>query len=543
MKFFILAISTVAFFTSVSAQSTADSDSRTLRKLLRQNQFTGKVEDTLSKRMGRPIDQKKAELGKLIFFDKGVGLHKSNSCAGCHSPTNGWGDTQSIAIGIQNNDVVGLGREGPRNQRRTPTIANTAFFPVLMWNGRFSSASGDPFNNSKGYVFPPPEGEGLFFPKDPRFNHLLVAQAHIPFTELPEMAGFTGAVESGAFDNCTVILPKNIPFRANIKSNSARGLMPAREKLLESGDSPNYCQFDDAQGSKLPVRFPDTGVLNSPIRHEVLRQMNLMAGYRSLFAALYPEVEKGNAIEFWMIGQALAEFQIQETYAKAPIDKFAAGDDHALSAKAMRGAVTFFGKAQCVSCHSVKGPSNEMFSDFKMHNAGIPQIAPQFGKVNGKTTGNVAFRNLDGSMSTNGKLDLGQFEFLDKQPETKFKFRTSPLRNVSLQPAFFHNGAFTKLSDAVKYHLDTLNLAKTYDPAAAGLPSDLQKALPDPTDTVLKTLAPQLAKPIKLTETEVADLVTFLAEGLLDPRAKPEALMGKIPTSLPSGAKLPIFKP
>lgn len=543
MKFVTVTVAAVAFLTPAFALTPDDADSRTLRKLLSQHQFTGKVEDTLTKRMGRPIDDKKAELGKLIFFDKGVGLHKSNSCAGCHSPTNGWGDTQSIAIGIQNNDIVGSGREGPRNQRRTPTIANTAFFPVLMWNGRFSSASGNPFDNSKGYVFPPPEGEGLFFAKDPRFNHLLVAQAHIPFTELPEMAGFTGAVASGAFDNCTVILPKNIPFRANIKSNSARAFMPVRARLLASGDSPDYCQFDDGQGSKLPVRFPDTGVLNSPIRHEVLRQMNLMEGYRSLFAALYPQVEKGNAIEFWMIGQALAEFQIQETYAKAPIDKFAAGDKQALSPAAKRGAITFFGKAQCVACHSVKGQSNEMFSDFKMHNAGVPQIAPQFGKTNGKTTGNVAFRNLDGSISTNGKLDLGQFEFLDQQPETKFKFRTSPLRNVSLQPAFFHNGAFTKLADAVKYHLDTLNLAKTYDPTAVGVASDLRKALPDPTDAVLKTLAPQLVKAVKLTEAEVADLVTFLAEGLLDPRARPDVLMGKIPTSLPSGAKLPIFKP
>jgi cytochrome c peroxidase len=57
------------------------------------------------------------------------------------------GDTQSIAIGVQNNRLVGVARTGPRNQRRTPTVVNTAFFPKLMWNGRFSAPSGDPFNN------------------------------------------------------------------------------------------------------------------------------------------------------------------------------------------------------------------------------------------------------------------------------------------------------------------------------------------------------------------------------------------------------------
>ena len=47
----------------------------------------------------------------------------------------------------------------------------------------------------------------------------------------------------------------------------------------------------------------------------------------------------------------------------------------------------FFGKAGCVACHAVGGQSNEMFSDFRMHVVGVPQIAPEFGA--GK--GNVIF--------------------------------------------------------------------------------------------------------------------------------------------------------
>ena len=52
-----------------------------------------------------------------------------------------------------------------------------------------------------------------------------------------------------------------------------------------------------------------------------------------------------------------------------------------------RGAVLFFGKAGCVSCHRVDGNSNEMFSDFREHVLGVPQVFPQFG-VN---TGNFIF--------------------------------------------------------------------------------------------------------------------------------------------------------
>ena len=102
--------------------------------------------------------------GRLLWFDTFTGLHNDNTCAGCHSPTRGFGDTQSIAIGIDNNGMVGPDRTGPRNQRRTPTVVNSAFFPKLMWNGRFFAPSGNPFDNSLGFVFPQPEGVTAFPP-------------------------------------------------------------------------------------------------------------------------------------------------------------------------------------------------------------------------------------------------------------------------------------------------------------------------------------------------------------------------------------------
>src|SRR5262245_1862119 len=144
-----------------------------LRVALQQAGFTGKIESTLASRLGRPIDTRLAELGRLLFFDTIGGLHDDNTCAGCHSPTSGFGDTQSIAIGVQNNGIVGHDRSGPRNQRRTPSIVNTAFYPKLMWNGRFSAPSGDPFNNSLGFLFPPPEGSTSFPPHDVKIQHLL----------------------------------------------------------------------------------------------------------------------------------------------------------------------------------------------------------------------------------------------------------------------------------------------------------------------------------------------------------------------------------
>jgi len=152
---------------------------------LEQLGFTGKIASTLEQRLGRAVDPVRANLGRLLWFDTISGLNNDNSCAGCHSPTRGFGDTQSIAIGIDNNGIVGPDRRGPRNQRRTPMAINTAFYPTLMWNSRFASLSENPFDNSLGFEFPAPESTSLSY-----LPHLLVAQAFIPPTERVEVAGF-----------------------------------------------------------------------------------------------------------------------------------------------------------------------------------------------------------------------------------------------------------------------------------------------------------------------------------------------------------------
>jgi cytochrome c peroxidase len=365
----------------------------TLADVLRREGFTGTIESTLQTRLGRQVDPQLAELGRLLFFDKIGALREDNACAGCHSPTAGMGDTQSIAIGIQNNNIVGQNRRGPRNQRRTPTVVNTAFFPNLMWNGRFSAPSDDPFDNSQGFAFPLPEGVTAFPASDPIIKTLLAAQAHIPPTELVEVAGFTGTAGTIA---------------------------------------PEFDQFDDGEGEAVPA--PDeSGFRNEPIRQALLGRLNASPAYRELFAQRFPEVQFGKLIDFSMFARAIAEFEFTLVLANAPIDRFARGDRTAMSVPEKKGALLFFGPAGCVQCHAVRGRSNEMFSDFEMHVVGVLQIAPLFGVG----TGNVVF---DGPGDDE---DFG-LEQVTGDPADRYKFRTSPLRNVALQPAFFHNGAFTR---------------------------------------------------------------------------------------------------
>ena len=424
-----------------------------LATLLDGHGFTGRIEQTLEQRTGRAIDRRLADVGRLIFFDPVTGLNGDNSCSGCHSPTAGFGDTQPIAIGIDNNGIVGPARTGPRNQRRSPMIINSAFYPTLMWNSRFRSLSGDPFVNSAGFSFPQPEGASLS-----HMAHLLGAQAHIPFTERVEMAGFQFA-----------------------------------------GD-------------------------NDDIRAEVLKRLNGIPLYRLRFGQVYDEVRAGAPITFTHVGSAIAEFTFSLTFADAPIDRFARGDTRSMSAGQKRGAILFFGKAGCVQCHAVAGASNEMFSDFREHVLGVPQIAPAGGNIEFHGPG----RNED--------FGLGE---VTGRSDDRYAFRTSPLRNIAVQPSFMHNGAFVRLEDAILHHLDVRASVARYTTAA--LPADLRGPL-GPMEPVLARLDPLIATPLMLTSEEVDWLTEFVRDGLLDDRALPHRLRHLVPGSLPDGGRPHVFQ-
>jgi cytochrome c peroxidase len=426
-----------------------------LRQRLAQLGFTGRVDSTLEERLGRGVDPRLADVGRLLWFDTVTGLNGDNTCAGCHSPTNGFGDSQPIAIGIDSNGIVGPDRAGPRNMRRAPMVLNTAFFSALMWNSRFSSLSGDPFDNRAGFAFPPPEGASLS--TEP---HLLAAQAFIPPTERTEVAGFD---------------------------------------------------------------FPGD---NDAIRAEVARRLNDVPAYRRLFGEVFPAVRGGAPIAFEMFARAIAEFEFSLTFANAPIDRYARGANGALDDTEKRGALLFFAKAGCVRCHAVSGSANEMFTDFREHALAVPQLVP-------RVTNNL----FDGPGANE---DFGR-EDATGDPADRYRFRTPSLRNAAVEAAYMHDGAFTTLAAAIRHHLDPRASLLAYDPAAQGLPADLAGPI-GPTEPLLAALDPRLATPA-LTAAELDDLVAFVRDALLDPRARPESLARLVPDEVPSGRPTLTFEP
>jgi len=73
--------------------------------------------------------QARVDLGKALFFDPRLSGDGNMSCASCHNPMLGWSDGLKTAKGHKS-QILG---------RATPTIINTAYNSIQMWDGRKAS--------------------------------------------------------------------------------------------------------------------------------------------------------------------------------------------------------------------------------------------------------------------------------------------------------------------------------------------------------------------------------------------------------------------
>ncbi len=83
--------------------------------------------------MKHPADnawsQEKEELGKMLYFDPRLSGSNWISCATCHNPGLGWSDGLPRSLG---NGQKELGRHAP-------TVINSGYFELQMWDGRAKS--------------------------------------------------------------------------------------------------------------------------------------------------------------------------------------------------------------------------------------------------------------------------------------------------------------------------------------------------------------------------------------------------------------------
>lgn len=136
--------------------------------------------------------------------------------------------------------------------------------------------------------------------------------------------------------------------------------------------------------------------------------------YLKEFTEAFPDDKP--SLTFHNVAKAIAAFE-RTLNTKDRFDDFLNGNDQALNADELKGLSTFLSK-ECATCHT------------------------------GPLLGGENFYRVDLNKPYPNKTDLGRFDATQRTSD-KYKFRTSPLRNVAITAPYFHDGKVETLEQAV----------------------------------------------------------------------------------------------
>ena len=216
----------------------------------------------------------------------------------------------------------------------------------------------------------------------------------------------------------------------------------------------------------------------------VINKIKAIKEYDGLFETAF----SGRGPTMETIGMALASYQRTLNAANSPFDRWYFGkQEDAVSEQVKQGFKIFTGKGTCNTCHLLND-DYALFTDDQLHNTGLGYqvsmgIEPETKRVQ---LAPGVFTELDTSVirsvSRPKENDLGLYE-VTEDPNDRWKFRTSPLRNVALTAPYMHNGSMLTLREVIEFYNQ------------GGVPNEV--------------LSP-LIKPLNLTDAEIDYLIAFL---------------------------------
>lgn len=366
-----------------------------------------------------PITEEKVILGKLLFHETGIALApkkekgtKTYSCASCHHVKAGFqsGMKQGIGEGGSGFGLMGETRKidadyDPKmidvQPIRSPTILNSAYQDVMLWNGQFGATKTNTGTESEWTAGTPKETNTL---------------------------GFEG-----------------------VETQAIAGLGVHRLKI-------------------------DTKMIsNGP--------------YKRLFDNAFPKITLEERYSKLNAGLAIAAYERTVIASEAPFQKWLRGDSNAMDDDEKKGAMIFYGKGKCYTCHSGPGMNGMSFHSLGMNDLSGSDI------------------HLEPTM--NDKLGRGAFT---KNPDDDFAFKTPTLYNLKGLSFLGHGGSFSSVREIIEYK---------------------NKAIAENTDVPEEKLDSQFM-PLGLTETEIDQLTNFVEISLYD-----DDLARFVPEILPTGACFP----
>jgi cytochrome c peroxidase len=367
-----------------------------------------------------PLTEEKVALGKLMFFDTGLGMDAlkdsgkgTYSCASCHIPEAGFrpGNFQGVADG-----GIGFGLNGENRLRNTEyqeseldvqsarplTMVNVAYVKNTFWNGQFGGGGANVGTESVWDLS-----------EDTERNHL----------------GFEG-----------------------IETQNFEGLITHR----------------------------------ITINKELLD----LYGYTPMFDEVFSDVDIEDRYTIETASFAFSAYIRSIISDKAPFQEWLRGNRNAMTYDDKKGAILFFGKAQCFNCHY-----EQNLGSLEFHALGV----------------NDMYQIPSYNTSENDKRNLGRGGFTLRE-EDNYKFKVPGLYNIGDSDHYFHGASKRTLEEVIEYK----NLAEKENP------------------NVPEERISEKFNPIRLTEDEKSNLLSFLRHGLRDPD-----LVRYKPGSVPSGSCFP----
>jgi cytochrome c peroxidase len=211
-------------------------------------------------------------------------------------------------------------------------------------------------------------------------------------------------------------------------------------------------------------------------------------GYTAMFDEAFPDIPVEQRYNRQTAAFAIAAYFRTILTNEAPFQKWLRGDKNAMTEQQKSGAMLFFGKAGCVSCHNSPSLNSVPHQFFAL---GVNDLYQ---------SGFDVFRTGPQDLRVFGR---GGFT---KREEDMFKFKVPQLYNMKDLGFYFHGASKRSLREVVEYFNNGV-------PENPNVPAGQITAL---------------LRPLHLTEAEMDDLVEFLENGLYDPNLKryqPESVM------------------
>lgn len=218
-------------------------------------------------------------------------------------------------------------------------------------------------------------------------------------------------------------------------------------------------------------------------------------GYKALFDKAFPDIPEEERYTRTTAGLAIAAYERTLFAHKAPFQQWLDGEYTALSEDEKKGALLFFGKGNCASCHTGPALSSVDGVD-SFHALGMKDL-----RGKGVIANAEAFQ----------KPDKGRGSFT-QNTDDDFKFKTPQLYNLDMVGFLGHGGSFYSVKEVIEYK----NKAVAENPAVSE-----------------DKLSP-LFQPLNLSEKEIEQLTLFIEKSLYD-----KELERFVPTSLPSNMAFP----